>query len=446
MKKITNKKLENILINLLIWLPFFVVVFYTRINFSYILKVDNIILYSIIEVFNFLYSISPYIYLITALSFGVIAVIRKNKTLTYITVITIVGAAFTYMNSLGIKEFTVNFKVELAFISFYLIGIIYLFLLKDVIKNINIKKIDVILEKVLKAIVIYISIIFLLSIFTDTYFLTYNFFDQGISGWFSASNALGHFLIMTLPVLVYFYFKEKKDDLIIYIFLTITLMLLLGTKATYYAVYGTLVMAISVPIYKYLKTKKMNYKIIPIGLILIIIIVFNNYLFAASNIESSLNSNTYIDYIDGKEKINLGDFVLNHRQYNVLYTNDRFIKSNVLKKAFGFGVYYPKYNYLYVEMDLFDLLYSRGIYGVILYIVLYGYFLIDILRNLLIINKEKHLNKIIFLGISIGLTMLVSFFVGHILFNMMTLSMYIVIINYFNKLIKKEVEKWKKNH
>jgi len=193
-------------------------------------------------------------------------------------------------------------------------------------------------------------------------------------------------------------------------------------------------------IYKMIKNKKFNYKIIPLSILIISLAIFNSHLFATDNIEKSIINNTYIDESDGKEKIDIGTFVFQGRQTHLEETTDKFLESSIIEKTFGLGVYYPKATYLYVEMDFFDILFQRGIYGMILYLLVYGYFLIKIVKG--IFKSKENIGTSILFIISIALAVISLFFVGHVMFNMMPLIMFMIIINIFDKYLESKVQKW----
>jgi len=207
-----KKSLDIFLAKALLWLPFIVVIFYTKTSASFIYKITNVIFNSIVKFLNFFYPISPYIYIVIALTLLILLLLKRDKKIITISIMTIIGVAMTCYNSLAYKEFNYNLKVEIAFVAMYILGIIFILLLNRVKENMSFEEIEKTFKKVLKAIIIYIALTFIFALITDTFYLSYRTIEQGMSGWFPVTNPLGHMIIMILPILIYYYFKERNHE------------------------------------------------------------------------------------------------------------------------------------------------------------------------------------------------------------------------------------------
>ena len=51
------------------------------------------------------------------------------------------------------------------------------------------------------------------------------------------------------------------------------------------------------------------------------------------------------------------DFVISGRDENADIIKTAFKNSNAFTKIFGLGLYYPRFNFIYVELDLLEILY-----------------------------------------------------------------------------------------
>jgi hypothetical protein len=100
------------------------------------------------------------------------------------------------------------------------------------------KKIEDIKKKVItgaKFVVIYIGIIFVLAILSNTNQYSYISAEQGATAWFRSTNGLGHALVFLLPLFILFYVRDKKNGYLFYIVVIGALDLAIGTKACYYS-------------------------------------------------------------------------------------------------------------------------------------------------------------------------------------------------------------------
>ena len=87
-----------------------------------------------------------------------------------------------------------------------------------------------------------------------------------------------------------------------------------------------------------------------------------------------------------------------------------YMEANTYQKLFGIGYLNGKKDAKAVEMDYFDIYYSHGIIGFIIYFGIYGYFFYLIMKEKKKLDFEQYM-----LYISVLLSIFLSFFTGHII-------------------------------
>jgi hypothetical protein len=188
----------------------------------------------------------------------------------------------------------------------------------------------------------------------------------------------------------------------------------------------------------FLKNKKYHYfKLLSLAIILGASILIGSSLFVTNNIKDSIEHNT-----NEQNQVDIVNFVISDRDENVTIIKPFFRESNIFIKIFGLGLYYPIFDFIYVELDLLDLLYSRGFYGLILYITFYGA-IIKMLMHVFINIKKCFDIDVLLMLLTLGYIGFASLFVGHVLFNLMPLTVAIMVMLYYIFTINKRLEKQK---
>jgi len=356
--------------------------------------------------FTFLYLFS-FIFYLFYLGYLVLKLIKlKNiKVNFYLLIISFLSLS-TFLISIISKNFEISSAMEIGFFNLYNFLIVFYLYLKYIKKNLSLYKI----LNVIKISLFIISLVFFLSMLFGNYFLTYSFLDQGISGWFIFQNALGHLLIMFLSFLYYDFFKNKDKKILFYILVNIFLMILLGTKASFFfiIIINFLSLIYFIKIKEYFNIK---YSL----LILLTLLMFYNFFPVSKHIENNIADNTHIVGV-----------ALSGRDDAVFDMYDNISNEPLYIKLFGYGVYYPTYKRLYVEMDFFDILYLRGFFG-FLFIILFFY---KTIKKILYSIKSADLLFLLFLVIPLVIILGLSFFIGHILFINLTLFMFLIFLYY----------------
>lgn len=258
----------------------------------------------------------------------------------------------------------------------------------------------------------------IIPLITNTYFNSYSKDFKGIVGWFYSSNELGAMLSINL-LLLYLNFKNKKNILLI--ILNIFSLSLIGTKVSLFSI-----MIITISLFLLFTIK---FKIKSKESIISFIIVFISFVFIMFNNTSldvlkrmSPDTPVFKDYDD-----NYISLLLSNRDNLFINKYNNFKDRNILVKSFGIG-FIDNNTIESIEMDIFDILFSYGYIGFIIYFIPLIYYLSKV-------NKRFGVDKLIcILGILLSLS--ISFICGHTL-SAPSVSIYIsIFISLMSKNIK----------
>ncbi len=322
------------------------------------------------------------------------------------------------------------------------------------------------------ALTIYIVSIYI-AIFTGTSSYTYPVEQMGAKGWFESGNSLSAILVLSMFVILPLIkkaqsIKEQVAYITVIVLIGIFLMTQIGTRVGLFGFILVLSLYIFLEIiFSILKNKKINKKVIAIGLgtialIAIVILVLGSNTFTRRkhmeqvsqnsydktqddvahltgdvlNIREAIVENTleegylseaekksFLELYDIANKYNLksNDQRLHQIIYNVLLVKNQ---QNIGLILFGNG-YLNNFRELVLEMELMSFLLNFGICGFVLYIVpflsILIYAFVQIVKN---IKKVDAQCLMLFLGS--GFAYALSLLSGYVFFN--SSSMIIVII------------------
>ena len=358
---------------------------------------------------------------------------------------------------------------EAQYLMNYSFMILNLFLFMYVFRNKDIKPVQ---KSLYIALAIYIISIYI-SILTGTSSYTYPVEQMGVKGWFESGNSLSAILVLSMFVILPLIKKASSNkQRIAYIaviaLVGIFLMTQIGTRVGLFGFILTLGLYIFLEIiFSIIKNKKINKKVIFIGLgiiavIAIVIIVLGSNTFTRRkhmeevsqnsydenqedvahltgdvlNIHESIVENTLVEgYLSEAEKksflelydiankyeLKSNDQRLHQIIYNVLLVKNQHTIGLIL---FGNG-YLNNFRELVLEMELMSFLLNFGICGFGLYIVpflsLLIYAFVQIVKNIKKIDVQC---AMLFLGS--GFAYVLSLLSGYVFFN--SSSMIIVIV------------------
>lgn len=289
-----------------------------------------------------------------------------------------------------------------------------------------------------------ISITTILGIGFDSYA---NGSGYGKNGWFYAANEIGTILCILTPFLLLNLInvatiknkkklvKQKIIELVTLLFVVIS-SLWMGTKVPFLGLIFSLFVSLGVCIINIIK--KQNRKIYSfkiIGILILFLIIFGviSYSPVGKNLGISINKIINISENNSKSQShsNIKTVVLSSRDIYYDNTLKEYKNSSIISKLFGIGYITNQDNQILerknIEIDYFDILFSNGILGFIIYFAPLFIILIYIIK--LLWNKKNMIfeNNIIFYIYSIFISLIIARLSGHI-FTAPAVSFYLALI------------------
>ena len=226
--------------------------------------------------------------------------------------------------------------------------------------------------------------------------------------YFYVGNELVNIFVLVLPI-GFLYLKDKKRIYLLgYLILIFLMILLLGTKTMYLSF-------LFVIFYFLFKKREMFKKYLVIILILLLLLPRSSLY---KNIKTSLEYYHIQNVSDLLTFQNIDNVIYSNRLSFVYNLHKNYQKEDIFGKIFGMGRQ-KIMTMKDVEIDIFDIFYSIGILGFMIYLVFFVF----------VINKAKLKGIYAYL---FWLLILISLFSGHVLLSPMT-SSYLAImvgINY----------------
>ena len=246
-------------------------------------------------------------------------------------------------------------------------------------------------------------------------FETYKITKAGTLGFFNSANEISGIISLLTPIMILIFVKSKKIiPMIIISLIYLFVILTIGTKTPLLSLGITTGFAYLWFIYQEIKLKK--FKVIGISIIalaifitgIIIVLPKTNFY---KNIETHLNY-LKLDSITEvfKEEELIDHFIFSQRLTFMENRRGDYQEANTYQKLFGIGYLNGKKEAKAVEMDYFDIYYSHGLIGFIIYFGIYGYFFYLIMKERKKLDFTQYM-----LYVSIILSIFLSFFTGHII-------------------------------
>ena len=167
-------------------------------------------------------------------------------------------------------------------------------------------------------------------------------------------------------------------------------------------------------IYQEVKIKK--YKIVFLSLIALLLFI-GLLILVLPKTTFYKNIKTHLDFLEVdnitevvKDKDLIDHFIFSQRLTFLENRKKDYLNASTYEKLFGIGYLEFGQEEKAVEMDYFDIYYSHGVVGFIIYFAIYGYIFYLIMKKREKLNIEKYC-----IYISIILIILLSFITGHII-------------------------------
>ncbi|MQS75888.1 O-antigen ligase family protein [Companilactobacillus halodurans] len=257
-----------------------------------------------------------------------------------------------------------------------------------------------------------ISVIMIVSHFTNTSFSSYSYYKLGESGWFFAANELSAIVSISFPIMVWYALKKIDKWSRIYYWISIILAiysaLLIGTKGSLLAIlFGTCMSILAAVIRLFQIKGKRKYTV---GIIALLVITFGGILAAYPAMAVSRTAELHTDMIKYKKKQAKTKKGITKDQKKYVETNKtvsyllsgrtvyfensahNFSKASLAQKTFGMGYatnYKSDKDAKLVEMDYIDIFFQFGVIGTIVYLAPLAYCLIYLIGAFL--RKFKYM-------------------------------------------------------
>ena len=266
-------------------------------------------------------------------------------------------------------------------------------------------------------------------------FKSYEITKAGTLGFFNSANEISGIISILTPIMVLILVSTKKiiPSLII-IGMYLVVILTIGTKTPLISLGITIFFAYLWFVTK--EIKKKSYKKILLSF-LVLVVATTGIIIVLPKTNFYKNIKTHLDYLkvdnvvdvfQNKELID--HFIFSQRLTFLENRQLDYYQSNTYQKLFGIGYLNGTEAAKAIEMDYFDIYYSHGIIGFIIYFGIYGYFFY------LIMKKRKKVDfSMYMIYVSILLSIILSFITGHII-TAPAVSILVVII--LLMLVKKE--------
>ena len=330
---------------------------------------------------------------------------KKKLWLPYM----IIGIYFVlYMVGMIVyKDSSLLTEIQNLVRSFYFpILFISLFSIRDEIRISNLTFVTMIL--------LYIVLIFIPTIIGIGY-KSYQITKVGTLGFFNSANEISGIISILTPMLFAVFYKSKKIiPIIIFSIMYLVVILMVGTKTPLLSLLITLGVSV-LYLWNYLrKIGKYKYIILSLAVILVacigfvIIIPKTNFY---KNIKTHLNYlglNHVTEVFQDKELVD--HFIFSSRLKFMKNKAYIYKKSSTYEKLFGIGYINNDKETKQIEMDYFDIFYSHGMVGFVIYFVL----VLSILFTILDRRKRKGYENGMRM-LSFFLIIFLAFMTGHII-------------------------------
>lgn len=364
---------------------------------------------------------------------------KINKKLNYILLgiftISIIANVVITMESINVSSL-VNKAITISKYICFPISLIFLYKY-----HLNGNRVG--LKTLAHSATIYATIMIIARV-TGTHIPTYDSNPNwGHTGWFYSGNEISALMSMFYPITIYFCSKYE-NKLMKYSLVVVTYGLLtIGTKTSFVAIVVTLTSILIFEIIMYFAKKQELSKKMLFTIFMLIVVVLASapyspsMTFIADRFEKAkveAESNVNITK-EESNKLVYNTFIFNGREVYIDNQLDEYKKAPIQEKIFGLSdskkVISEEGQIGIVERDLYDLLFTYGIFGVVVYFIPMLIIIWNFVKKVFSNFKEECNEKNLIMVISIVLTLGISYIAGHVLLAP-TVSLFLAVI--FSKL------------
>lgn len=339
--------------------------------------------------------------------YSVVFVYKRKKSLIFYAILVIYG--ILYMAGMLIYKDGVGLFSEiqgLCRVFYFPVLLISLYSIKDEIK---------ISKMTLMVVLITYLVCILVPNCLNLGFKTYEITKAGTLGFFNSANEISGIISILTPIMILILVNKKKKLLtliigLIYLYVILTI----GTKTPLLSLGITIFFTYLWSIHQEIKLKRV--KRVAISIILLTIFIAGMILILPKT-NFYKNIETHLEFLEVdnitevfQDKKLIDHFIFSERLTFLENRYKDYRDENNYLQLFGIGYLKDGKDTKAIEMDYFDIYYSHGMVGFIIYFGIYGYFFG------LIMKRRKRLDFTQYmLYISVVLSVLLSFVTGHII-------------------------------
>ena len=339
--------------------------------------------------------------------YSVVFVYKRKKSLIFYAILVIYG--ILYMAGMLIYKDGVGLFSEiqgLCRVFYFPVLLISLYSIKDKIK---------ISKMTLMVVLITYLVCILVPNCLNLGFKTYEITKAGTLGFFNSANEISGIISILTPIMILILVNKKKILLaliigLIYLYVILTI----GTKTPLLSLGITIFFTYLWFIHQEIKLKRV--KRVAISIILLIIFIAGMIIILPKT-NFYKNIETHLEFLEVdnitevfKDKKLIDHFIFSERLTFLENRYKDYRDENNYLQLFGIGYLKDGKDTKAIEMDYFDIYYSHGMVGFIIYFGIYGYFFGLIMKRRKRLDFTQHM-----LYISVVLSVLLSFVTGHII-------------------------------
>ncbi|MBR5227301.1 MAG: O-antigen ligase family protein [Clostridia bacterium] len=384
------------------------------------------------------------IYKTFLLVYGVIYIlfVNKNKRIL-VTSITLCIVSFSIINLvLTIENWSIGLIIEkiswmLKFLTFPLMTIFFILYYK------NGNKLPIRTFVDLSAM---FAIVMVMAGITNTALPSYDFIEQGHTGWFYSANELGVLFVIFLPIVIKELLTTKSVYSIVSFGLNIYALLTIGTKASLLGLILTLFALLTFCFILLILKDKHSFNTI-IKLTCLTLIIFAIFLPIAPSFKH-IKADFGIK-VEGNQ--NVDRFIYSGRQQVLEDYSAKFNEADIIQKFVGIKDEVKNLKngeYKLIERDFYDLLFNFGVVGLLIYLSIIIFIFVKFIYSIFFKFKKNCSIDNFCIGFCALMSIAAAFVSGHVLVTP-TLSILVAIVfadlDRYSYINLKEQEKSKRN-
>ena len=379
---------------------------------------------------NFTIGIIVRVLFLLFISFIVLFIFKKKKIIIpYL----IIGLYFIFyiIGTILYKDSNYIFEIQnLVKVFYFPLLFVSLYSIKEYIRISNMTLFTVIF--------LYLILLFVPTLLGVGY-KSYEITKAGTLGFFNSANEISGIISMLTPIMFIIFYESKKIiPITLLIIMYLMVILMIGTKTPLLSLLITIGISI-LYLWRYLiKTKQIKY--IVISILLILFLSFGLVLvFPKTNFYKNIR--THLDYLKldnitdvFKDEKLVDHFIFSSRIKFLKNKSKIYNNSNTYQKLFGIGYINNNKETKMIEMDYFDVFFSHGIIGFLIFLSIFIYMI-----SLIFTNKNKYSYQSLMKYTSLFFIILLAFLTGHILIAPSVSLLSIIIIMSISKRDKKDL-------